>query len=472
MRETRPKTEEIALGSLAQDLADRDARRRAHFMTFLRWVQRVTLLSAMALVFIGYVIGPPQLVVWGGSTSLYFLFAAISSQRAKRPEQLNSGVYLFAGAMFVILLLNSLFLSGLLPLILVGNLAAVTLVGFYASPHLVVRMTVVGFVFAALAVLLEGWAPFSPPDASDLATVFALVAFVFAGFIIHMFGDILNKTLITTQGYASELEQSQTDLVARTQELEATAADLAARREELQTTYGQVEKAARQGQQRSTLLHAIVEVSRAVTQIHDPDRLLPQITQLISQYFGYYHVGIFLLDETGRSLTLRAANSSEGWRMVGLRYKVALGTEGIVNYVMSTSRSRIALDTGDDIYFNNPNLPDTCSQVALPLFAGQKVVGVLDVHSTQKAAFDEEDISMLVALSDQVAIAMENARIFQENQAALAQAQEVYRRYVRQEWDGFLRPGHAAPTSVREGQTIPGAPRSSAPDTAREVREY
>ena len=80
---------------------------------------------------------------------------------------------------------------------------------------------------------------------------------------------------------------------------------------------------------------------------------------------------------------------------------------------------------------------------------------------------------VLVALADQVAIAIENARIFQENQAALARAEETYRRYVRQEWDSFLRPGHAAPMPVRGGQTIPDTARSPTPDTvgAREVRE-
>lgn len=440
-----------------------EAHRRTQFLAFLRWVQWATLLSAIALAAIGYVTNVPQLIAWGGCTLVLYLASVMSSRWARHPERLDLGVYVFSGAVVVVLMLNPLLLSGLLPIILFGNMIAVILVGFFVSPSLVLRMTAVSSVFSIVVLFLELWAPFSAPRAPALAIAFfTLVAFLFVGFLIYLFGDILARALATSQDYARELEQSQADLMARTQELETTAADLAARSEELQTTYRQIERNARQSQQRVTALEAIVEVSRAVTQIHDPAQLLPQITQLISQYLGFYHVGIFLLDETGRSITLRAANSPRGRRMVAQRHRVRVGDEDIVNYVMSTGRARTALDTGDD-YFDNPDLPDTRSQAVLPLYSGRTAIGVLDVQSTQEQAFDEQDIGMLTTLADQVAIAIENARLFQQNQAALARAEDAYRRYIRQEWDSFLRPG----------QTPPGATRSSTPgDTrTREVHE-
>jgi GAF domain-containing protein len=157
-----------------------------------------------------------------------------------------------------------------------------------------------------------------------------------------------------------------------------------------------------------------------------------------------------MLDESGRYAVLRAANSSGGQRMLARRHRLIVGTEGIVGHAVSTNRPRIALDVGADAaYFDNPDLPNTRSEMALPLHSGNTVIGALDVQSVQESAFDEQDIQVLTALAEQVSAAIENARMFQESQVALAQAEDAYRQYVRQEWDRFLRPGQkqAAPAA-------------------------
>jgi GAF domain-containing protein len=112
-----------------------------------------------------------------------------------------------------------------------------------------------------------------------------------------------------------------------------------------------------------------------------------------------------------------------------------VGQTGIVGNVTSTGTPRIALDTGADaIYFNNPNLPDTRSEMALPLRARGSIIGALDVQSTIQNAFTDTDISLLTLLADQIAIAIDNARLIDEAQSALAESQTIFSEYVAEAW--------------------------------------
>ncbi len=251
--------------------------------------------------------------------------------------------------------------------------------------------------------------------------------------------------------YASLEEQ----VAERTRDLEETADRLGARTAELEETTKQLEEVARLSRRRARMLQASSEVSRAIAQIHDIDDLLPRVTQLISEHFGFYHAGIFLVDEIGRYAVLRAANSEGGQRMLARGHRLAVGAKGIVGHVTRTGQPRISLDVGADaVYFDNPDLPETRSEMALPLRLGgetQGVIGALDVQSTESAAFDQEDVAVLSALADQIAIAIQNARLFQQSQQALEETETIYRRRLRAEWDSFL--GDAAPrrrqTAVR-----------------------
>jgi GAF domain-containing protein len=164
------------------------------------------------------------------------------------------------------------------------------------------------------------------------------------------------------------------------------------------------------------------------------------VTELISQHFGFYHAGIFMVDEARRYAVLRAANSDGGRRMLARGHKLAVGSQGIVGYVTGTGEPRIALDVGADaVFFNNPDLPETRSEMALPLRAGGQTIGALDVQSVEAGAFDDQDVAVLSALADQVAIAIENARLFRQSQEALTEVEEAQRRYLQEAWRGFLQ---------------------------------
>ncbi len=191
---------------------------------------------------------------------------------------------------------------------------------------------------------------------------------------------------------------------------------------------------------RAAQLEAVSSVARAMASIQDIDALLPTITKLIGQQFGFYHVGIFLLDEKRQNAILRASNSEGGLQMLNRQHSLPLDSHSIVGYSVSRGEPRIAVDVGvDSVYFNNPDLPETRSEMALPLRVAGRIIGSVDVQSKQTNAFSEEDINVLTTLADQVAIAIENARLFGEAKSALAESTALFEKYSQLEWSTFAR---------------------------------
>lgn len=212
------------------------------------------------------------------------------------------------------------------------------------------------------------------------------------------------------------------------QRVEARTEELRQRGLELQTANIQVERRAAQ-------LAALAQVMRTIISVHDLQELLPRIAGVVSEKFGFYHVGVFLIDEAGEYAILSAANSSGGQKMLARKHRLRVGEEGIVGFVTATGEPRIAMDVGKDpVFFNNPDLPETHSELALPLRIEQRVVGALDVQSQETAAFSNEDVQMLSLLADQVSLAIENARLFDETRTALAEAEAVSRQFIREAW--------------------------------------
>lgn len=238
----------------------------------------------------------------------------------------------------------------------------------------------------------------------------------------------------TTNQELRQLQLSLEDRIAeRTSELARQAAEISDQSKELFQANTRIERRAAQ-------LQAIAQVSRAISSIRNLREILPQIAQVISQQFGYYHVGIFLLDEVQETAILSAANSDGGAKMLTRGHRLRVGQVGIVGYVAATGNARIALDTGEDVtFFNNPDLPNTRSEMAVPLKTTGAIIGVLDIQSVEPNAFTEEDVDVIVSLADQVGIAIENARLFDATQKSLAEAETIYRQFLRTEWQRFSR---------------------------------
>jgi GAF domain-containing protein len=173
---------------------------------------------------------------------------------------------------------------------------------------------------------------------------------------------------------------------------------------------------------RADQFRAIAEVNRAFSEVQGLTSLLEEAVDLISQKLRFYHTGIFLLDADREYVRLQAASSEGGQRMLERSHKLEVGFQSVVGYAAATARPRVALDVGEDaVWFNNPDLPETRSEVALPLIVRGSLIGVLDVQSREVAAFSEDEIQILSILADNVAAAIEGTRLLEETQHALDQ---------------------------------------------------
>lgn len=168
---------------------------------------------------------------------------------------------------------------------------------------------------------------------------------------------------------------------------------------------------------RTEQLRASADVGRAAVSVLDPDRLLYDVVNLITNRFGFYYAAVFLMDEKGRYAVLREATGQAGRILKERGHKLEVGGRSMVGFVTAQRRPRIALDVGEEaMRFANPLLPDTRSEIALPLVVGDRVLGALDVQSTREAAFDEASAAVLQGMADQIAIALNNAALYAESQ--------------------------------------------------------
>lgn len=192
-------------------------------------------------------------------------------------------------------------------------------------------------------------------------------------------------------------------------------------------------------------LRATSYIARQTAEVQDLDSLLTTVAKLVSDQFGFYHTGIFLLNQAGNQAVLQAASSEGGRHMIEQGYAQPLGTQSIVGSSVIDKKPRIALDIGEDpVFFNNPDLPMTRSEIALPLIVRNKVLGVMDLQSDRPQAFSSDDIDIFQTLADQIAIAIENARLMDETQAALVQLEALTRLRTREAWSQKLNEGHRA----------------------------
>ncbi|MEW5956230.1 MAG: GAF domain-containing protein [Chloroflexota bacterium] len=177
---------------------------------------------------------------------------------------------------------------------------------------------------------------------------------------------------------------------------------------------------------RATLLKAAAKVSRNISSILEPTELLARTVDIICDEYGFYYAGIFLIERLADGqdwAVLKAGRGKAGQLMIEHHHKLLVGGRSMVGACTARNEARIALDVGKEaVWFNNPFLPDTRSEMALPLAIGCEVIGALTVQSGEEAAFSEEDISSLQAMADQLAVAINNARLHQQNQQLYKQA--------------------------------------------------
>ncbi|MBN1934855.1 MAG: GAF domain-containing protein [Anaerolineae bacterium] len=192
--------------------------------------------------------------------------------------------------------------------------------------------------------------------------------------------------------------------------------------------------------ERTRGLETVGEVTRATISELDIERLLPRVVDLVRDRFGLYYVGLFIVDEAKEYAVLHAGTGEAGLAMLAQGWRLPIGGESMIGQCVATSVYGVKQTEGDLVVrFDNPLLPETRSELALPLRFGRQSIGAMTVQSAQEAAFDQAEIAVFQNLADQVAVAVQNARVFAEAQTALDRAQEVQRRYQGQAWEQYVR---------------------------------
>ncbi len=295
-----------------------------------------------------------------------------------------------------------------------------------------------------LALMAEMYQEAALAPARQLAWTILLIGVFFAGVLtvgIYLLARQIARPILAITETAMQI--STGDLTQQAPVLTEDEIGLLARafntmQAKLQQSYQQLEEYAhtleervaertQEAERRAAQIATGAEIARAATALLDPDQLITRVVELIKERFGFYYVGLFILDENNRYAVLRQGTGEPGRVMKERKYRLEINDHSMIGWACAHKQARIALDVGEDpVHFANPLLPDTHSEMALPLRSRERILGALSVQSTKVAAFDDSDVTALQAMADQVAVALENARLFQETQSALHATEALY----------------------------------------------
>jgi len=253
-----------------------------------------------------------------------------------------------------------------------------------------------------------------------LVVLAAVIAVVWRQVVFHALG----RSIADLREGVARISGGDLDHVLHIQtgdEVEELAAEFNAMAAELADLIGTLEQRVtdrtREIDQHAAQLRTAAEVSRAASSWLETEELIRQTVNLIRDRFDYYYVGLFLLDASREWAILRAGTGHPGHEMLAQGYKLKVGGNSMIGWCTAHSQARIALDVGAEaIRFDNPLLPQTRSEMALPLISRGRVIGALTVQSVKPQAFSDDDVAALQTMADQVANAIENARLLQETE--------------------------------------------------------
>jgi GAF domain-containing protein len=241
-----------------------------------------------------------------------------------------------------------------------------------------------------------------------------LVAVVITGVVVSLSRRSLINALRRAQANERALGEVNRQLEARSEELQARTRDLA---------------------RRSMQLQVAADISRDVIAVRELDELLDRAVNLVRDRFGFYHVALYLVDEQNEYALLQAATGEAGRQMLEQERPIDLEQEGLFGYVINSGYHCLLFDVGDDaVRFENPLLPETRSELALPLRVGMRIIGALDIQSRSEEAFDGDDVAVLQSMTDQFAVAIENARLLSEMQHTLHELEVASGLYTQDSW--------------------------------------
>jgi GAF domain-containing protein len=268
-------------------------------------------------------------------------------------------------------------------------------------------------------------------------------------------GDFSNRAKITS---STELAQAAIDLNQLLDRMETAQSSA---NEKIQERTNELEQ-----KNRKLLVAALV--AREASSEQNIDSLLNRIVDLISERFGFYHAAVFLVDDIGENVILRAASSEGGKRMLEKGHQLKIGQQGIVGAAAYQNKAQIVFDVLSEInYYKNPELPMTRSEAAFPLFARGKVIGILDIQSNEQLALVQSDMEIIQILADQLGMVIQNTQLLSESQEAIKKLESMSQRDLRLAWQERLHGRKQSYRYTSKGFTIKSQGGSN--ETARDL---
>jgi GAF domain-containing protein len=346
-----------------------------------------------------------------------YIITLVATLARQAPYNLRAGLLTF---LLLVLSVSELFESGLLGEVRMFLLAYIALTAVLFNAGALIVAMILSLVIIAGAGIYGTNTP-NPPIATlanlhqgtdwiTSALVFVALSIIIAG-AIAMIIDGLNSNLKKQAELTQSLENDRDMLEDRINERTRSMA------------------------RRMVQLRTSAEISRTISALSDAQDLFQQIADLIKERFDLYYTGVFLLDSTRQNALLQAGTGEPGKRMLSQGHHLAVGGSSMIGWSIANRKPRIALDVGTEaVRFNNPNLPLTRSELALPIIAHDHVLGAMTIQSEKPNAFDENDISILEGIADSLAIALENDRLYSETRQRLDEIRTLNREYLQRAW--------------------------------------
>jgi GAF domain-containing protein len=186
------------------------------------------------------------------------------------------------------------------------------------------------------------------------------------------------------------------------------------------------ERVAQAASRTSSLLSATAEIGQVTSNLLKQDELFNRAVEMIRDRFNFYHVQIFMIDEDRKYARLVASTGEVGQKLLARNHRLAVGSQSVIGRVTQIGETVVASDTDKDaVHAVNELLPNTRSELALPIIDSGQIIGALDVQSTDRNAFTPSDIQALQVMANQLATVIRNARLFEEREANFQLSQRL-----------------------------------------------
>ena len=276
-------------------------------------------------------------------------------------------------------------------------------------------INIITFILFGWLMLTAQFVPFYPKAAPA-----SISDWLSAGLVISLFGTV---TIAVFQRLEAEFLKAQN-------QIDTTLNMLKIERDNLELTVSD----------RTRQLDKVNQIGRAVTAILEPDELLRRAAHLIALEFEYYYIAFFLLDSTEQWAELKEATGEAGRILRENRHRLDVNGRSAVGKSIRTKIAHVAQDNSNEfIRPDNPLLPYSRSQIVLPLIAGEKVLGALEMQSTKSNAFTQQEVGTFQSMTNEIAIALENSHLFRESQQSLTEMRAMQRQYLQGSWSSLTK---------------------------------